>query len=552
MKKRHVTCLPALASILLLIPATVGYAAEQPEGCFVQDEHPEIVEALSNIEFGDKALEGLADAGTNWTELWEAIDALQGILKVHGCWSVANMPHLDRLEMTRSCFLEHLRFAYATRTQLPYVAPQDMFREYILTYRIGDEPVRPWRAEIWHRYGDLVGNSASETARAINEWVAQNLTVRERGFFGAQPDPLSVIAAGTGTETDIAAVAIAMCKTFGVPARQARVSVLGEEEGGRTWLEIHSDGKWLPMYPDQPEAFGDAGLIEREHPGNVTVVSSLAAFTATQVTPRYSETGSIRLLFTRNGEPAGDFEHFTISAWNDGAWMPLDDLGFDLEEERMTAEAEEGFLAILGEGFYLVQAGVRNPRGDAYVQTIPVTLDPGDEKVLTIALDIPPTECEAVDLVQRTLDPLPEVDLNYATEGESFMFPETLDRSSYTCVFIFDPDSEPSIRMAPAICGWAEAEGVALYGIGIGDLGSAEEFWSDLGLEETGWARLFHDPDGTISEAFGHTPNDEGVYTELPCVVLLTPNREVVYLSDGYNLSVAGALARALELAETE
>jgi hypothetical protein len=552
MKTMRVKHLFALLVAFLLLGAWPRIAIGQPEGCFLPEEHPEIVEALSGIECGDGALEGLADAGTNWTELWEAIEALQGTLRAHACWLVANMPHLDRLEMTRSCLLEHARFAYATRTQLPYVAPQDMFREYILTYRIGDEPVRPWRAEIWHRFSDIVGDSPAETARAINEWVGENLSVRDRGFFGPRPDPLSVIAAGTGTESDIAAVAIAMCKTFGVPARQARISVLGEEEGDRTWLEIYSDGEWLPMYPDQPEEFGDVGLIERDHPHNVTVVSVLAAFTNEQVTSRYSETGEIRLIFTRNGESIDDFEHFAIGAWNCGAWQPLDDLGFDLEEERMAAEGEEGFVAVLGEGFYMIEAGVRNARGDAYVQTIPVTLNPGDEKELTIALDIPASASESVDLVQRTLDPLPEVDLLYASEGGSLMFPEALDAAKCTCIFIFDPGSEPSIRMAPAISEWALAEGVALYAIGVGDPGSAEDFWSDLGLEEMESARFFHDPDGTISEAFGHTPDDDGVYTKLPCVILLTPNREVVYLSDGYNLSIAEALARALELAETE
>ncbi len=535
---------------ILCLPAMAAFAAETPEGSFVAEEHQEIVEALGDHEYAEGVLEALADAGTNWVELWEAIETLEGTTWTHACWLVSNMPHLDRLEMTSETLLEHVRFAYATRTQLPYITPDELFKEYILTYRIGDEPVRPWRAEIWSTYTDLAGDTPADTARAINQWVADNLTTRERGFFGPRPDPLSVIGAGSGTESDISAVAIAMCKTFGVAARRARISVLGEEEGGYTWLEIYSDDDWLPMYPDHPEAFGDYGFIEREHPRNVTVVSVSSAFTNAQATSRYSDTGQVTLHFTRNDEPAEDFEHFAISAWNNGAWLPLDDLGFDLEEERMTADVEEGFPAVLGNGFYVLQYGSRNARGDAYVQTVPLAIDPGDELVLTLAIDIPASETEAVDLIQRTIDPLPEIDFSYASDQPgTLMFPDGLPEDKFTCVLVFDSAAEPSIRMVPSIINWARGAGVSVYGIGVGDEIDAGVFWMQhVNIDDTDIA-FIADPDGVIAEAFGHAPDDSGAFPKLPFVLLVSPTGDVRYLWEGYNLAVADGLARAIELA---
>ena len=545
--------LPLIAAILLFpwLSAPAVQAVEL-EGAFIADEHPEVVEALGDHEFAEGVLEALTDAGTNWTELWGALESLDGITWSHGCWLVVNMPHLDRLEMTRSTLLEHVRFAYATRDDLPYTVPQELFREYILTYRIGDEPVRPWRSNIWWNYVDLVGNSTSETAQAINQWVADNLTVRERGFFGSRPDPLTIIAAGSGTESDIAGVAIAMCKTFGVPARSARVSVLGGEEGGYTWLEVYSDGEWIPMYPDHPEAFGDMSFLEREFSNNVTVVSATAAFTNQQVTSKYTDTGIVRIYFNRNGEAVDDFEHFTISAWNDGAWLPLDDLGFDLEEDRMTAEGDEGFPAVLGDGFYVVQYGVRNPRGDAYIRTVPLMVDAGDEIELDLILDIPASDFDPVDLVRRNIDPLPEIDFGYAAvEPDTFNFPSALSEG-YNCILIFDPTAEPSIRMVPLVIEWARGSGASVLGIGVGNEIASHVFWMEHVRMNDTRIRFFADPDGTIAEAFGQTPNDEGILTRLPCVVLFNPGQEIVYLQDEYNLSVAEGLQRAVELSGTE
>ena len=542
-----------LVAVTCLFWPTASIAQETAphnEGWFYADEHPEIVDALASSEFSQGVLDALADAGTNWTELWAGIDALSRAQREDACWLVVNMPHLDRLEMTQSILLEHVRFAYMTKTNLPYTVPDDLFREYILAYRIGDEPVRPWRSQIWFGFQDLIRDSPANTARAVNQWVYDNLTKRERGFFGPRPDPMAVITSGSGTESDIAAAAIAMCKTFGVPARQATVSVLGEEKGSRTWLEIYiGDGRWVPMYPDNPPMFGNPRLIEHERPHNVTVVSASTAFKSTQVTSRYSDTGTVHLVFTKSGEPVDNFEHFTISAWNDGAWMPLDDLGFDLEEEKIAAEAEEGFTAILGDGFYVVQVGVRNSRGDAYVQTVPVQVNPNDEIDLTFALDIPAGESQSVDLIQRALDPLPEVQLGYASPLEpGYMFPNDLAADTYMCIVIFDPGQEPTIRMLPMISEWAASAPVQLVGVGVGDPQQASDVWTQGTSQGELATRFFADPDGTIAKAFGQNPDEQGAYTNLPFVLLISADRKIHFLWDGFNLSVAEGLARAVEL----
>ena len=67
------------------------------------------------------------------------------------------MPHLDRLEMTQTCLLEHIEYAYKVKKAL-----QDtLFREYILAYRIDEEPVKPWRKYLSQEFSWLKGKKNS-------------------------------------------------------------------------------------------------------------------------------------------------------------------------------------------------------------------------------------------------------------------------------------------------------------------------------------------------------------------------------------------------------
>ena len=540
----------AIFTILLFIgvAALAQDTETQPrkEGWFYADEHPDIVAALESSEFKDGVLAALTDAGKNWIELWDGLDNMVGQHREDGCWMLTNMPHLDRLEMSKLTFIEHVNFAWLTKSDLPYDVPEDLFREYILTYRIGDEPVRPYRSDIWWQYKNaLVGATPAETARNINLWVNENLTTRERGFFGPRPDPISIIKSGTGTSNDIAVVAIAMCKTFGVPARRARVEVLGEEKGGKTWLEIFSEGNWIPMYPENPDAFGDFSYVEQGHTRNVTLVRVESAFDFEQVTSNYTDVSTLTVNFARNGEYVPDYEHFTVSVWNDGAWLPIDDIWYGTDQP-----GDDGFRMVLGNGFYVVQVGVRNSRGDAWVQTRPVIMDSNDTNTIVFNLDIPASESSEVEMKSRAIDPLPEIDLNYANPGSPAQFPPYFDTDTYKCVMIFDPVGEPSIRMAPIVSEWCANNGVELIGIGVGDTLAGQALFDGLPTTD-GASRVFYgDPDGTSTSAFGVTPNDEGAWHRLPLVILFSPDMEIILLQEGLNLSIGELLPRAIELHE--
>jgi hypothetical protein len=344
----------------------------------------------------------LADAGRNWTQLAAAIRSLDGEERADCVWLVNGMPHLDRIEITADDLVEHVRYAHRARSEMPYRMPDGMFRAYILTYRIEDEPLAPWRRELFERFGPVAQEerTASATARRINAILAGSIEESDApDFFGPRKSPALTQRSGNGSEADISILACAAMKAVGIPSRQASVPALGEEPADRNWIEVFDGERWLPLFPLEPDSFGDFGHVEAEHEHNVTVVVTRTAFEQTLVTERYTETAVIDVALTLDGAPAAGFDAFSISVLNRGGLAALD---------ALETAADDGgrFSATVGEGTYVVSAGTRDAAGNPFVMMEEVVVAPGDTALVTFdvspagaAPSITPEELSAIGTV---------------------------------------------------------------------------------------------------------------------------------------------------------
>lgn len=534
-------CLPVAAAS----PALSAQDPLSPEGSFVADEHPEITVLFQGRDDCQEIIDALVDAGGNWRSLYESIEYYDGEKKEDCFFLIKIMPHLDKLEMTRETMIEHIDYAWAAKTDFPYTIPDEMFREYILVYRLGQEPVTPYRALIRERFEYLVGETPSDTARAVNKWISGNIKTQPRGFFGPRPSPVNVLNSGAGTEEDIANLTSAILKTLGVPSRRARVEHFGQQAGGASWVEIY-DYVWMPLYPDSPDDFGDFNRWEGEYPHNITVVSAQSAFHSSQITPSYTGTGVIELNFYRRGQVLPDFEHFGISVYNDGAWEPLDDLGFNLEESRMTTGDDDIFEAVLGDGKYLVQCGVRNYKGDPWVQTRMVDLGANERIQLEFQLDPPFEDLSPQDLQKRKLDELPEFILGELEYPDDFL-------GTVQLVFIFNMQKESSVRMLPDIIRFAnEQGGIALLLIHTG--APDEHDAAVKAVTDAGWDpdEIMWDDSGDVAASWKCPRDEGGNFTNLPAVILIDADERIILYDEGMNLMIYELLGWGLELIKLE
>jgi hypothetical protein len=411
-----------LCVVVALGCAAVACAQPAASGALFDAVAGADVIALAPEQDGEALAASLTDAGRNWTELAAAIRNLDGDERADCVWLVNGMPHLDRIEITADDLVEHVRYAHRARREMPYSMPDDMFRAYILTYRIEEEPLTPWRKELFERFGPVAQEerTAAATAKRINALLAESLEESEPDFFGPRKSPTLTLKSGNGSEADISILACAAMKAVGIPSRQASVPALGEEPDDRNWVEIFDGERWLPLFPLEPDAFGDFGRIEAEHRHNVTVVATRTAFEQTLVTERYTETGVIDVALTLDGAPAAGFDAFSISVLNHGGLAALDAL-------ETVADDAGRFSAAVGEGTYVVAAGTRDAAGNPFVMMREVGVAPGDTVV--VDFDVSPAGA-APAIAPEELSSVGTV-LKVRVE--------------------FDPDEEPSVRMLPLI-----------------------------------------------------------------------------------------------------
>jgi hypothetical protein len=417
-----------LLALLVALLLTAASAAPVSSGApddgfdlFDADANRDLLQLVGEEERDDLSA-SLEDAGRNWSELASAIRDLADDQREAAVWLINRMPHLDRLEMTSEILKEHVVYAFSVREEMPYEVPDDMFRPYVLTYRVEEEPVERWRRALYERFAEraLVAGDVRSAARAINGELSGLLEERDREFFGPRQGPLFTLASGKGTESEISILTSAALKAVGIPSREARVRALGEQEGGASWVEVFDGELWIPLYPLAPEAFADFGHVEREHAHNVTVVSTRSAFERSLVTENYTDAGTLELTFLREGAPAPRYEHFSIGVLNRGSIVPLDEL-------EAQADDQGEFAATLGEGRYVLVAGVRDGLGNPFIMMSEVALAPGETRVV------------AFDVTDRDRAGTPDLAMR-----------EKLG-PVLTAWVGFDLDSEPSVRMLPLI-----------------------------------------------------------------------------------------------------
>jgi len=410
--------------------------------------------------------EALADAGQNWHELAFAVAFAQPDRRAEAVWLINSMPHLDRLEVTRAVLLEHLEYAHIGATVFRYNTPDSLFRDYILAYRISDEPVTAWRKLLYDRFAPLVRKSKTpaDAARIVNRWLAKNVRPAKRGFFGPMKSPELVLSSGSGTNEEIAVLAAAILKSIGVPSRRVKVPWLGAQDNDAAWLEVYTEGGWLPCYPLEPEAFGDFGWLERVHGDNITIAVATSAFDQQLVTPSYTAGSQIGVRVSASGIPLPRFENFAISTFNAGAWRPLDEL-------NTVTDSSGAFECFLGNGRYLLVAGVRDPRGDPRVVTQELTVDVGKPIDVTIDLTPPATPVHSSARTRDFTNVLPNI-----AGGISSTLPP---KGKPGIVIRFDPTLSVALsafRAVQQLHEKYEKKGLLVQGIALGELDAARSF----------------------------------------------------------------------------
>ncbi|MCK4417068.1 MAG: transglutaminase domain-containing protein [Candidatus Latescibacteria bacterium] len=361
---RMTTFLSRWVGVLLLLFSLSGTVQAQDKS-FDPEQQAELVQTIPE-QYREETVAALKEARENWQELSKAIweNKALGYLQA-ACFLISTMSPLDRLWIKEQLLSEHIRYAYKARETVSYSVPDSLFFHYILAYRFANEDLTPWRRQLYLNFYPLIKEAASpsEAAVLVNKWVAEK--IRRISPQSLTPNPLHILRRLEADEADISLFTAAVLRAVAIPSRIAYTYYLGQQKGGKVWVEIYDGEEWLPLYPGEPGSFGDFHKIEVIYPHNITKVYTgpyykvlppmlhAGPFIAGEdITENYPPTGRLRVWLTEQEKPKPD-ARVTVNVFNNGAWSPI-------TGRKGRTDVKGLFETPLGDGQYLVIAGKRD------------------------------------------------------------------------------------------------------------------------------------------------------------------------------------------------
>jgi hypothetical protein len=286
---------------------------------------------------GGRLDSAFALAGSNAGQLKLAVARLPTEQRPAAEFLLENMPAVDLAQMPGSMLEENVSLAYKVRELLPWGrrVPDELFRHYVLPYRVTQEPLSDWRKMFFDSLYPLVRNctTMTEAAMQVNVWTGRKATYKPNA--PRDQGPLQTLLSGWGRCEELVILYADACRAIGIPVREAYTPYWTAGDGNHAWPEIWIDGQWYPAHAFEAVdsnhfrfkkdtirtayvfavSYGvpdNANGIYRREPGCAVI----------NVTPDYTPTGLLRVSATRSGKAAVGVP-VCVSLFNSGALRPV-------------------------------------------------------------------------------------------------------------------------------------------------------------------------------------------------------------------------------------
>ncbi|MDR1594784.1 MAG: transglutaminase-like domain-containing protein [Prevotellaceae bacterium] len=171
----------------------------------------------------------------------------------------AYMPLNDLSDYNGDFFLSQTRAAFEARDFFEWGAkiPEEIFRHFVLVYRINNENLDSARIVFFNELKDRVKNlSMEEAALEVNHWCHEK--VNYRATDGRTSSPLALVKTAWGRCGEESTFTTTALRAVGIPARQCYTPRWAHTDDNHAWVEVWIDGKWHYMGACEPEPVLDA------------------------------------------------------------------------------------------------------------------------------------------------------------------------------------------------------------------------------------------------------------------------------------------------------
>ena len=166
----------------------------------------------------------------------------------------AYMPLSDLADYDGDFFLGQVDAAFKARDYFDWgkKVPEDIFRHFVLVYRINNENLDTARQVFFDELKDRVkGMTMEQAVLEVNHWCHEKVTYR--GTDGRTSSPLALAKTSWGRCGEESTFTTAALRAVGIPARQCYTPRWAHTDDNHAWVEVWIDGKWHYIGACEPE-----------------------------------------------------------------------------------------------------------------------------------------------------------------------------------------------------------------------------------------------------------------------------------------------------------
>lgn len=172
----------------------------------------------------------------------------------------AYMPYSDLADYDGDYFLRQVRSAFAARDTFAWgrTVPEDVFRHFVLVYRVNNEDLDSARWIMQRELKERVRNlSMYDAALEVNHWCHEH--VAYRAADSRTSAPLATMRTSLGRCGEESTFAVTALRSVGIPARQCYTPRWAHCDDNHAWVEVWIDGRWYFLGACEPDPELDMG-----------------------------------------------------------------------------------------------------------------------------------------------------------------------------------------------------------------------------------------------------------------------------------------------------
>ncbi len=350
----------------------------------------------------------------------------------------AYMPLNDLADYDGGFFLKNVRLAFAARDTFKWgrEIPEDVFRHFVLPYRVNNENLDSARSVFFHElYPRIKDLSIEQAALEVNHWCHEKVNYHPSDSRTSAP--LSTVRTAWGRCGEESTFAVTALRSVGIPARQVYTPRWAHVDDNHAWVEVYINGAWKYMGACEPEPALNIGWFTA--PALRAMMMHTNAFGnysgSEKVLNRYDKYAKLNLL--ENYAPAKELVVKVVSP--EGAPVEGAAVEFGLYNyaefyplQKQTTKADG--LASLLTGYGDIQVLASDKQGRFNLEK--VTVETQDTFILVLSHRVGDSFKKSFENVPPVAKPAPDVNPEGAEANKIRFAREDSIREAYISTFI--------------------------------------------------------------------------------------------------------------------